>query len=100
LVVVDPEWPLPRTSAPCEASLSPVFNHEFYFYNVTQRKDPNVIIQLRDAKDELLMSQITFNLVTSMKLCSRSGTLTKLYKFLQPGLSEVNGEFLVQLVGF
>jgi len=100
LVVVDPEWPLPRASAPCEASLSPVFNHEFYFDNVPQRKDFNVVVQLRDAKDELLMSQITLNLINSMKLCARSGTITKMYKFLQPGLSEMNGEFLIQLVGF
>jgi hypothetical protein len=55
LSVADPEQPeFKQASTPCKATLSPVFDHEFYFYDVESRKSTMVTFEIRDLKDGYL----------------------------------------------
>jgi len=96
LMVVDEETNTQQRSAPCEATLSPVFNHEFFFYHIKDRKNPKVTIDLRDAKDDLFLGKVAIPLAMIMKMCiKQTACFEKWYK-----LEGNSGELKIRSVGF
>jgi len=98
LILRDDETNIQQISAPCEATLSPVFNHDFIFYNVKDRKQAKVALEIRDAKDDLLLGKISITLSMIMKMCTKQVACFEKWYKLEGNASA--GEIKLRAIGF
>ncbi len=89
-----------------KASLQPHFNHEFYFYNVENRENRRILIEIRDGKDHRFFGSAAVQLKISLKMCSKPKAplfYEKWFKLADPNneaTANISGEIRMKVIGF